>query len=103
MDDKEREQFKGMFTVNVIYLNILIFAIALAVALGIIAPNTWEPKIPIVVGSIIVAVVTLILFIENFKDDNIEKIKDSNETVRFEQKIEMVVKIVKKNLTIACI
>ncbi|MBR4987698.1 MAG: hypothetical protein IKY81_03460 [Methanocorpusculum sp.] len=67
MDDKEREQFKGMFTINVIYLNILIFAIALAVALGIIAPNTWEPKWPIVIGSIVVAVVTLLLFIRKYR------------------------------------
>lgn len=67
MDDKEREQFKLMFTVNVIYLNILIFAIALAVALGIIAPNTWGPKMPIVIGSIVVAVVTLILFIRKYR------------------------------------
>jgi len=67
MDDKEREQFKGMFTVNVIYLNILIFAIALAVSLGIIAPNTWAPKFPIVIGSIIVFVVFLILFIRKYR------------------------------------
>ncbi|MBE6506925.1 MAG: hypothetical protein E7Z72_03220 [Methanocorpusculum parvum] len=67
MDDKEREQFKGMFTVNVIYLNILIFAIALAVSLGIIAPNTWGPKFPIVIGSIIVFVVFLILFIRKYR------------------------------------
>ena len=67
MDDKEREQFKGMFTVNVIYLNILIFAIALAVSLGIIAPNTWSPKFPIVIGSIVVAVVFLILFVRKYR------------------------------------
>ena len=67
MDDKEREQFKGMFTVNVIYLNILIFAIALAISLGIIAPNTWGPKFPIVIGSIIVFVVFLILFIRKYR------------------------------------
>lgn len=67
MDDKEREQFKGMFTANVILLNILIFAIALAVALGIIAPMTWTPKIPVVVGSIVVAVIALILFVRKYR------------------------------------
>lgn len=67
MDEKERVQFKGMFTVNVIYLNILIFALALAVSLGIIAPNTWGPKIPIVVGSIVVFVIFLILFIRKYR------------------------------------
>jgi L-lactate permease len=67
MDEKERVQFKGMFTVNVIYLNILIFALALAVSLVIIAPNTWGPKIPIVVGSIVVFVIFLILFIWKYR------------------------------------
>ncbi len=67
MDEKEREQFKGMFTANVLLLNILIFAIALAVSLWFIAPMSWTPKIPVVVGSIVVAVVTLFFFIRKYR------------------------------------
>ncbi|MDO5846520.1 MAG: hypothetical protein Q4Q04_06325 [Methanocorpusculum sp.] len=67
MDDTERAQFKGMFTANVILLNILIFAIALAVALSFIAPASWAPKIPVVVGSIVVAVVALLLFVRKYR------------------------------------
>lgn len=67
MDDSERAQFKGMFTANVILLNILIFAIALAVALGFIAPASWTPKIPVVIGSVVVAIVSLFLFIRKYR------------------------------------
>jgi len=67
MNDDERAQFKGMFTSNVLLLNIIIFAVALAVALGFIAPNTWLPKWPIVIASIVIAVITLIFFIRKYR------------------------------------
>jgi len=67
MNDDEKAQFKGMFTANVLLLNIIIFAVALAVALGIIAPNTFAPKWPIVIASIIVAIITLIFFIRKYR------------------------------------
>jgi len=68
MNDEERVQFKGMFTANVLLLNILIFAVALAVAMGIIAPNTWVPwKWLIVILSGVIAIVTLIFFIRKYR------------------------------------
>ena len=67
MNDEERAQFKGMFSANVLLLNIIIFATALAIALGIIAPDTWSPKWPIVIASIVVAVITLFFFIRKYR------------------------------------
>jgi membrane protein implicated in regulation of membrane protease activity len=67
MDDTERMQFKGMFTANVILLNILILAIAMAVALSLIAPASWTPKWPVVIICILTAVVTLVFFIRKYR------------------------------------
>lgn len=67
MNDEERAQFKGMFSANVLLLNIIIFATALAIALGIIAPNSWLPKWPIIAVSIVIAIIALIFFIRKYR------------------------------------
>ena len=67
MNDQEREYFKGNFRVLVIYIDIMLFAAALAVILGIVAPATFGPKIPIVIISAAVAVLFLVLFIRKYR------------------------------------
>lgn len=67
MNDQERAFFKGNFRILVIYIDIMLFAAALAIALGIIAPMTWTPKIPVVIISAAVAVLFLVLFIRKYR------------------------------------
>ncbi|HJJ46893.1 MAG TPA: hypothetical protein O0X32_01345 [Methanocorpusculum sp.] len=95
MNDEERTQFKRMFATNVLLLNIIIFALALAISLSIIVPREWSPKWPIVVSSIIIAIITLIFFIRKYrstktwlaihgttKEERIEQIKAEQEAER---------------------
>ena len=67
MNDQERAYFKGNFRVLVIYIDIMLFAAALAIILGIVAPAAFGPKIPIVVISAAVAVLFLVLFIRKYR------------------------------------
>ena len=67
MNDEEREIFKGMFRLNVIYIDIFLFAAAAAIIFGIVAPATWGPKIPVIIISAAVAVLFVILFIRQYR------------------------------------
>ncbi|MDO5847582.1 MAG: hypothetical protein Q4Q20_04725 [Methanocorpusculum sp.] len=67
MNDQERAYFKGKFRVLVIYIDIMLFAAALAIILGIVAPATWAPKIPVIIVSAAVAVLFLVLFIRKYR------------------------------------
>lgn len=67
MNDQERQQFSGMFRINVILLDVIIIAAAIAIAVGIIAPNDWGPKFPIVIGCGVLALVLLVVFIRYYR------------------------------------
>jgi len=67
MDDTERTQFKGKFTVLVIILNILIFAIAAAIIVFFIVPDSIWLRIPIVLISVVIAVISLAVFIPKYR------------------------------------
>ncbi len=67
MDDTERTQFKGKFTVLVIILNILIFAIAAAIIVFFIVPDSIWLRIPIVLICIAISVISLAVFIPKYR------------------------------------
>lgn len=67
MDDKELAQFKGKFTVCVLLLNVIIFCAAAAVLFFFIPPSTWEPKIFVVIGCAVIAVIALAAFIPKYR------------------------------------
>lgn len=67
MDDTEQTQFKGKFTVLVIILNILIFAIAAAIVVFFIVPTSLWVRIPIVITCIIISIISLAVFIPKYR------------------------------------
>ncbi len=67
MDDTEQTQFKGKFTVLVIILNILIFAIAAAIVVFFIVPTSLWIRIPIVIICIVISIISLAVFIPKYR------------------------------------
>ena len=67
MNDEERLEFKGKYRGLVLLLDLLILTAAIAIAVGIIAPATWTPKIPVIVGCGAIAVISLVFFIRNYR------------------------------------
>ncbi|MEA5037318.1 hypothetical protein SDC9_28594 [bioreactor metagenome] len=67
MDETERTQFKGKFTFLVIILNILIFAIAAAIIVFFIVPESIWLRIPIVIVCIAISIISLAVFIPKYR------------------------------------
>lgn len=67
MNDEERVEFKGKYRALVLLLDLLILTAAIAIAVGIIVPATWAPKIPVIIVCGIIAVVSLVFFIRNYR------------------------------------
>lgn len=67
MNDEERLVFKGKYRKLVLLLDLVILMAAIAIAVGIIAPVDWAPKIPIVVVCGVIFVVSLVFFIRDYR------------------------------------
>jgi uncharacterized membrane-anchored protein YitT (DUF2179 family) len=67
MDDSEKSQFKGKFTILVLILNILIFVIAAAILVFFIVPESYWFRIPVVVICIIIAGISIAVFIPKYR------------------------------------
>ena len=67
MNDEERAQFKPKFTGLVIIIDIMLLAAAAAIALGVIAPASWGPKIPVIIICAVIAVALLVVFIIKYR------------------------------------
>ncbi len=67
MDETERTQFKGKFTVLVVILNILIFAAAAAIIVFFLVPDSIWLKIPIVILCIAIFIISIAVFIPKYR------------------------------------
>jgi len=67
MNDDERLVFKGKFRRLVLILDLIILVAAIAIAVGIIAPADWVPKIPIVVVCGVIFALGLVFFIRDYR------------------------------------
>jgi len=67
MNDDERVIFKGKYRKLVLLLDLVILMAAIAIAVGIIAPSTWTPKIPVVVVCAVIFAISLVFFVRDYR------------------------------------
>ncbi|HJJ30138.1 MAG TPA: hypothetical protein VJ857_04495 [Methanocorpusculum sp.] len=67
MDDSEKTQFKGKFTVLVFILNILIFALAASIIVFFLVPDSLWFRLPIVIICVAIFIISLAVFIPKYR------------------------------------